>query len=91
MRDLTSEIRILKDNHTEIAHGRMTDGCIHDVDVHPEYRRCGHGTEIVSRLIDMGGRYLWVASDNQPAVELYLSLGFHIEQESNGYYKMSLS
>lgn len=87
---MTVEIQI-KDNDRTVARCSVTDHCIHDLDVHPDYRRCGYA----KRLIDVLERnydadWLWVKADNMEAVALYNNIGFKIVDIEEGYYKMSL-
>lgn len=91
MSDLTTEISILIDNKTVIAKGRLTSGCIHDLDVKPEYRRRGIATDIIEKLVDIGGKYLWVEKKNTAAINLYKKCGFIVSEEDAGYYKMERS
>lgn len=87
---MTVEISI-KDNNRTFARCSVTDHCIHDLDVHPDYRRRGYA----KRLIDVLERNydadrLWVKADNVEAVALYNNLGFKIVEIDDGYYKMKL-
>lgn len=85
---LTCEVRI-KDGEKVIAQGSATDGYIHDLEVHPDYRRQGYATRLISILRrEFDPEWLWVAADNMEAVALYNNYGFKIAEISDGYYKM---
>lgn len=86
--NLTCEITI-RDGDTVIAHGAATNHCIHDLDVHPNYRRCGYATSIIGTLMcEFDADWLWVEADNKEAVALYTGLGFKIAEKDGNYYKM---
>ena len=87
---MTRTVTISEDD-CEIAVGSVTDGCIHDVEVAMEYRRHGYGEMIVKSLMLFGGRWMWVAVSNMPAISLYRSLGFRIAETDGGYYRMQLT
>ena len=80
----------ISEGDCEIAVGSVTDGCIHDVEVAMEYRRHGYGTTLVKSLMLLGGRWMWVAASNMPAISLYGHLGFQIIETDGTYYKMQL-
>ena len=85
---LTCEVRI-KDGTKVIAQCSATDHCIHDLDVHPDYRRRKYATRILNILRrEFDADWLWVRSDNEEAVALYNNLGFKIVEIDDGYYKM---
>lgn len=85
---ITTEISKIIDNNVIVARGRLTKDCIHDLDVDQDYRRQGFATEIARELIQLGGKRLWVKSDNDAAISLYQKLGFAIAREDSGYYEM---
>lgn len=84
------EFGTVSEGDCEIAVGSVTDGCIHDVEVAMEYRRHGYGTTLVKSLMLLGGRWMWVAASNMPAISLYSHLGFQIVEIDGAYYKMQL-
>ena len=86
---LTTEVAVLKNNRDVV--GRVTGGYIHDLEVSQEYRRRGIATGIVTNLVTLGGTFLWVAKDNEPAIALYRKLGFRVDTEEEGYYRMRRS
>lgn len=87
---LTCEVR-LKDGRTVIAQGSVTNHCIHDLEVHPDYRRKKYATRIIELLkSEFDAEWLWVKSDNEEAVALYNNIGFKIVEIDDGYYKMQL-
>lgn len=88
---LTTEVAMLKNNRDVVGRGRVTGGYIHDLEVIPEYRRRGIATWIVTNLVTLGGAFLWVAKDNEPAIALYRKLGFRVDTEEEGYYRMRRS
>ena len=45
---ITYEINILKNNKEVIATGRLTNHCIHNIDVKKKYRRKGFATFIIN-------------------------------------------
>ena len=90
MNRVTTEISKLIDNNVVVAHGRLTEDCIHDIDVNSDYRRHGFATEIIQELIQLGGKRLWVKTDNNAAISLYKKIGFVIFKEDGGYYEMRL-
>lgn len=81
----------ISEGDCEISVGSVTDGCIHDVEVAMEYRRHGYGTTRVKSLMLLGGRWMWVAVSNMPAISLYSHLGFQIVEIDGGYYRMQLT
>lgn len=91
MNRITTEISKIIDNNVVVAHGRLTEDCIHDIDVDPDYRRHGFATEIIRELIRLGGKRLWVKINNDAAISLYKKLGFTVVREDGGYYEMRLS
>lgn len=91
MSRITTEISKIIDNNDVAAYGRLTEDCIHDLEVDPDYRRHGFATEIVQELIQLGGKRLWVKTDNDAAISLYKKLGFTVVREDGGYYEMRLS
>lgn len=90
MSRITTEISKIIDNNDIAAYGRLTEDCIHDLDVNPDYRRRGFATEILRELIQLGGKRLWVKTDNNAAISLYKKIGFVIFKEDGGYYEMRL-
>lgn len=88
--EITTEVSKLTGNDTVIGRGRLTGVYIHDLDVTELYRRHGLGSEIVRELIGLGGRRLWCAVDNLPALAMYEKLGFKQIREDGGYYEMEL-
>lgn len=90
MNRITTEISKIIDNNDIAAYGRLTEDCIHDLDVNPDYRRHGFATEILRELIQLGGKRLWVKTDNNAAISLYKKIGFVIFKEDGGYYEMRL-
>ena len=90
MDGLTTEVSILRDNKELVGKGRITGDVIHDLDVELKYRREGVATEIVRKLIGLGGRQLFVHVKNMPAIRLYQKCGFEIVDEADGFYKMRL-
>ena len=90
MSRITTEISKIIDNNDVAAYGRLTEDCIHDLEVDPGYRRQGFATEILRELIQLGGKRLWVKTDNNAAISLYKKIGFVIFKEDGGYYEMRL-
>ena len=88
--ETTIEISILINNKEVIGRGRITEDVIHDLDVDLKYRGQGVATEIVRKLIGLGGRQLFVHVKNMPAIRLYQKCGFEIVDEADGFYKMRL-
>ena len=87
---MTVEIRI-KDNDRTIARCSVTDHCIHDLDVHKDYRRRGYAKRMIGVLErNYDADWLWVKADNLEAVSLYNNLGFRIAEIEDGCYKMKL-
>jgi ribosomal protein S18 acetylase RimI-like enzyme len=71
-------------------YGYNKDGLyIYNLGVDISYRKKKIGTKLIKFLIKMNinNLYLWVDILNQPAVDLYLNLGFKIEKELNVYNK----
>lgn len=84
----TCEIRI-KDKDKVIAQASATNNYLHDLDVDEEYRRMGLAKTMISFLErEVNAKWLWVKSDNEPAVALYNNLGYKIIEIVDGYYKM---
>lgn len=71
------------DGRVEIGSGCLTGQCIHDVDVHQDYRRQGVGTKIAKGLMALGGSWLWVDETDSVAVLFWRSLGF-VPDDPNG-------
>ena len=90
MNRITTEISKIIDNNDVAAYGRLTEDCIHDLEVDPDYRRQGFATDILRELIQLGGKRLWVKTDNNAAISLYKKIGFVIFKEDGGYYEMRL-
>ena len=90
MDGLTTEVSILRGNKELIGKGRVTGDVIHDLDVELKYRRHGIATEIVRKLIGLGGRRLFVDVKNMPAIRLYQKCGFEIVDDDGRFYKMRL-
>jgi len=90
MSRITTEISKIIDNNDVAAYGRLTEDCIHDLEVDPGYSRQGFATEILRELIQLGGKRLWVKTDNNAAISLYEKIGFVIFKEDGGYYEMRL-
>ena len=87
---MTVEIQI-KDGDRMVARCSVTDHCIHDLDVHPDYRRRGYAKRLIYVLErNYDADRLWVKADNVEAVALYNNLGFQIVEIDDGYYKMKL-
>lgn len=87
---LTCEV-IIKDGNDIVARGSATDRCIHDLEVHPDYRRKRYATRIIDMLKrEFDADRLWVKADNVEAVALYNNLGFKIIEIDDGYYKMKV-
>ena len=65
---------------------------IHNLAVHPAYRRRGIGTALLRAVIDEARRHgvtrvtLEVRKSNEAAQKLYLSLGFVAQGVRKGYY-----
>jgi ribosomal-protein-alanine N-acetyltransferase len=63
------------------------------VDVHPDFRRCGIGNELLSRLearlVEKGASlfFLQVAVDNDAALTLYKNAGYRISSLLPRYYQ----
>ena len=66
---------------------------IHTIGVDPAYQRHGIGRAMMTRLLDEVGPdgvvYLEVRTDNEPALELYRSLGFETIGVRKRYYRAS--
>lgn len=66
---------------------------IHTIGVDPAYQRHGIGRAMMTRLLDRVGAdaavFLEVRTDNEPALELYRSLGFVIIGLRKRYYRAS--
>lgn len=66
---------------------------IHTIGVDPAYQRHGIGRAMMTRLLDEVGPdgvvYLEVRTDNEPALELYRSLGFETIGIRKRYYRAS--
>ena len=66
---------------------------IHTVGVDPAYQRYGIGRAMMDRLLQFAGDdatvFLEVRTDNDPALELYRSLGFVNVGLRKRYYRMS--
>lgn len=66
---------------------------VHTVGVDPAYQRHGIGRGMMNRLLDFAGDeatvFLEVRTDNEPALELYRSLGFVNVGLRKRYYRMS--
>lgn len=90
MRRVTTEISKIIDNNDIVGSGRLTEDCIHNLEVDSDYRRHGFATEILRELIQLGGKRLWVKTDNNAAISLYKKIGFVIFKEDGGYYEMRL-
>jgi [ribosomal protein S18]-alanine N-acetyltransferase len=66
---------------------------IHDLVVHPEARRRGHGRRLLREALAEAGRrgarraYLEVRRGNTPASALYASFGFRESGSRAGYYR----
>lgn len=86
---ITTNIAI-RVNGNVVASGSLTDECIHEVEVAEKYRRQGYGTMLVKKLISLGGRWMWVNSNNQAAMALYTHLGFEITGVDGGFARMQL-
>ena len=63
---------------TVIAEGHLMRKCIHSISVNENYRRKGYGSLIVQKLVAMGGNWLWVVFNCEPAIEMYKKLGFEV-------------
>lgn len=85
---ITYEVNILKNNKDIIATGRLTNHCIHNIDVKKKYRRKGFATFILIQLITNGGTWLWVRKNNKKAIKLYKKLGFKEQDCGNKWYRM---
>lgn len=66
---------------------------IHTIGVDPAYQRLGIGRGMMDRLLEFAGAdatvFLEVRTDNEPALELYRSLGFVHVGLRKRYYRMS--
>ena len=66
---------------------------IHTVGVDPAYQRHGIGRGMMERMLDFAGDdstvFLEVRTDNEPALQLYRSLGFVNVGLRRRYYRMS--
>ena len=70
----------------------LDEGHITNVAVHPDYRRCGIGREIVTRLLAFSEeegveqQTLEVRPSNSGAIALYEGLDFQLAGRRKGYY-----
>ncbi|HEX2926184.1 MAG TPA: ribosomal protein S18-alanine N-acetyltransferase [Ruminiclostridium sp.] len=70
----------------------LDEGHITNIAVHPEFRRCGAGSRIMDKLLeicDLNGirsLTLEVRKSNLPAQKLYEKYGFRAEGIRKGYY-----
>lgn len=68
------------------------EGHITNIAVHPEFRRCGAGSRIMDKLLEICHREgiksltLEVRKSNTPAQRLYENYGFKTEGMRKGYY-----
>ena len=89
-KDMTVEVTI-KNDDAVVAQCSVTNHCIHDLEVLPEYRRLGYAKRMIRVLQRFyEADWLWVKADNVEAVALYNNLGFQIVEIDDGYYKMKL-
>lgn len=79
----------VKDCELTIGEGHVTDGCIHDVEVHEKYRNRGVATNIVKQLVNLGGNWMWVAVNDIQAIRIYESIGFRVSEKDGDYFKMT--
>jgi len=54
--------------------------------VHPQYRRCGIGREMLRQAVRGGRWFLEVRESNLPAIRIYKSLGFESAGRRENYY-----
>lgn len=70
----------------------LDEGHITNIAVHPEFRRCGAGSRIMDKLLEICQREgiksltLEVRKSNIPAQRLYENYGFKAEGIRKGYY-----
>ena len=72
-----------------IGEGHVTDGCIHDIEVHEKYRNRGVATNIVKQLVSLGGNWMWVAVNDIQAIRIYESIGFRVSEKDGDFFKMT--
>ncbi len=84
---------VLRKNGQIVAGGGVYLGEISDIFVDESMRNCGIGKKLIERCVSQAYKnrietvFLWVISDNRPAVGLYRSLGFETLKTHDFYIK----
>ncbi len=71
-------------------------GAIHEIVVHPDYRRKGVGRMLMEKVLEyfkdkgLETAELWVGDENLPAMEFYKGFGFKEDGRYNYWVRMTL-